>query len=70
MAMSHNELPGVIEPGRLYTADEARRRLRLGEKTWRELRRKGLPVSYRGRNAFVLGDDLIAALRSESGATP
>ena len=32
-------IPGVIEPGRLYTVRECRRRLGLGDKSWRDLRR-------------------------------
>ncbi len=57
--MSTNDTPGVIEPGRLYTAQEARQRLRLGAASWRELRRAGLRVTYRGRQAYVLADDLL-----------
>jgi hypothetical protein len=51
--------PGVIEPGRLYRAQEARDRLRLGATSWRELRKKGLPVIRQGRQFYVLGDDLL-----------
>ena len=36
--------PGVIEPGRLYLAKEARERLRIGPAAWRELRDGGLQV--------------------------
>jgi hypothetical protein len=56
------DVPGVIEPGRLYTATEARQRLRLGDGTWRELKREGLRVRRIGRCCYVLGDDLIALL--------
>jgi hypothetical protein len=64
--MQADDSPGVIEPGRLYTVAEARRRLGLGEASWRELRREGLTVTYRGRRAFVFADDLIAALRKSA----
>lgn len=59
------ESPGVIEPGRLYTVDEARQRLRIGDIAWRALKREGLQVRHRGRCAYVLADDLIAALTRE-----
>lgn len=51
--------PGVIEPGRLYVAKEARQRLRLGMPAWRQLCREGLPIIHRGRQAYVMGDDLL-----------
>lgn len=60
--------PGIIEPGRLYRADEARARLGLGDWAWRQLRRKGLPVIRTSGRAFVLGSDLIehfSALKGE-----
>ncbi len=59
------DCPGVIEPGRLYTVTEARRRLRLGDHAWRALKREGLHVRHRGRCVYVLADDLIAALTRE-----
>ena len=59
--------PGVIEPGKLYVAEEARQRLRIGKAAWRELRRAGLPVTRRGRQAYVFGDDLLAAFRQDQG---
>lgn len=62
------EAPGVIEPGRLYTAAEVKARLRIGPKVWKELRDAGLPVAYRGRHAFVMGDDIISALRATKTA--
>jgi hypothetical protein len=60
-----NDPPGVIEPGNLYLVGEARRRLRIGQKTWKDLRDAGLPVRYIGRHAFVLGDDLVEALKPQ-----
>lgn len=64
--MTH-EVSGVIEPGNLYLADEVRRRLQLGDWAWRQVRRQGLRVTRQGRNAYVLGDDLIAFFRDKSG---
>ncbi len=63
--MSSSDTPGVIEPGRLYAADEARRRLRLGDLGWKRLRDAGLPVVRRGRSTYVFGDDLIALIGRE-----
>ncbi len=54
-----NPPPGVIEPGALYLAEEARARLKLGDWAWRKMRRNGLRVIRQGRRAFVLGSDLI-----------
>ena len=56
-------VPGVISPGCLYTATEARKRLGMGAWAWRKLRRGGLPVIYVGGKSFVLGDDVIAFFR-------
>jgi hypothetical protein len=65
-----NDSPGVIEPGRLYVAEEARQRLRIGKTAWRELRRAGLMVTRRGRQAYVFSDDLLAIFRKQQGGTP
>lgn len=54
-----NQLPGVIEPGRLYLASEAKGRLRIGDWGWRKMRGAGLRVIYQGKRAYVLGDDLL-----------
>ena len=63
--MTSTESPGVIEPGRLYTAEEVKQRLRLGPKAWRELKRDGLRVVGRGRQCYVLGDDVIRLFGSK-----
>ncbi len=59
------DAPAVIEPGRLYLAREARARLRLGMPAWRELVQRGLRTVRVGRNAYVLGDDLIRAFAEQ-----
>ena len=64
-AQYRERLSGMIVAGALYTADEVRGRLRLGTWAWRAMRRAGLPVIYRGRQAFVLGDDVLAFFRRE-----
>ncbi len=53
---------GVIKSGSLYTANEARERLGLGHKTWKDLKQEGLNVYSRGRHQFVTGDELIRVL--------
>ncbi len=61
--MSSVDVPGVIEPGKLYVAKEARQRLRIGETTWKQLCAEGLTVVRRGRQAYVFGDDLLRLFR-------
>jgi hypothetical protein len=66
--MGDSNNPGVIEAGNLYVAEEARQRLRIGCKAWRDLRANGLKVVRRGRQAYVFGDDLLAIFRkAQSG---
>ena len=57
--------PGVIDPQCLYTAEEARRRLRLGEWAWRQMRRDGLIVLRVAGRAFVHGRDLISYVETK-----
>jgi hypothetical protein len=67
--MQSERMPGLIEPGCIVLASEARRCLRLGPKAWKGLRDAGLPIRYVGRQAFVLSDDLIEALKPEKAVT-
>jgi hypothetical protein len=55
----------VIEPQSLYTAEEARRRLRIGQWAWRQWRRDGLTVLRLSGRAFVCGSDLIGFIRGQ-----
>jgi hypothetical protein len=50
---------GVIEPDALYTVQEARRRLQVGDWAWRQWRRDGLTVLRVSGRAFVMGSALI-----------
>lgn len=52
--------PGLIVPDALYTADEARQRLRIGAWAWRQWRRDGLEVLRLSGRSFVRGATLIA----------
>ena len=65
--MSDSDSPGVIEPGRLYVAEEVRQRLRIGAIASRDLRKDGLQVIRRGRQAYVFSDDLLAMFRKQGG---
>lgn len=57
--------PGIISPVALYTADEARRRLGIGDWAWRQWRRDGLNVLRVSGRAFVTGRELIGFLESQ-----
>lgn len=60
------DTPGVIEPSRLYTVREAQERLRMGDAPWRRfVDEAGIEIIRRGRNRYVLADDLIDALRRQ-----
>ena len=61
--------PGVIEPDKLYTVAEAQERLRVGQKTWNELRQRGLSIRKVGAKSYVLGEDIIAAVVKQEGGT-
>ena len=54
--------PGVISPSDLYTVEEARCRLRIGQWAWRQWRRDGLCVLRVSGRAFVTGRALIEYL--------
>jgi hypothetical protein len=59
--------PGVIEPQALYTVEEARRRLRIGQWAWRKWRRDGLLVLRVSGRAFVSGRTLIEFIEQKGG---
>ena len=67
--MSDSDTPGVIEPGKLYVAEEARQRLRIGATAWRKLRKSGLQIIRRGRQAYVFSDDLLAIFAAAKGGS-
>jgi len=51
--------PGEINVDSLYTLEEVRDRLRLGQKSMRAAQRQGLKVGRIGRRGYVLGRDFI-----------
>lgn len=59
--------PGVIEPQALYTAEEARRRLRIGQWAWRKWRQDGLVVHRLSGRAYVRGSTLIQFIEQKGG---
>jgi hypothetical protein len=48
----------------LYRLDEAKARLGWGAAAMRQARRRGLRVRYAGRNAYLLGRDIIAHIEA------
>lgn len=63
------DAPGVIEPGRLYLAKEARQRLKIGDKTWRDLKAQGLETVRVGKQIYVFSDDLLRLFREQQEQT-
>ena len=66
--MATADVPGTIEPGILYIVNEAKERLRAGPTTWAKLCERGLRIHKVGVKSYVLGDDLIQAVRQEGTA--
>lgn len=63
MAVTHFEQPQVISPHDLYLADEAMRRLGMGQWAWREFRRKsGLETTRIGVKVYVKGSAILDAV--------
>lgn len=60
-ASSANQPPGFIDPDALYTAEELMNRLRMGRRTFRQLRHKGIEVVRCGRRDYVVGRSAIEA---------
>jgi hypothetical protein len=56
---SPNLPPGFIVPEALYTIEEVKARLRMGDHVWRQFRRKGLKPTLIGRRAYILGATII-----------
>lgn len=58
--LDRTDAPGLVSSDCLYTLDEIRDRLGLGQAAMRQARRAGLPVRKIGRRRYVLGRDLLA----------
>jgi hypothetical protein len=67
--VSKAETPGTIEPGVLYSLDEAKQRTRMSNHAFRSARQNGLRVLYVGRRAFVMGDDIISHIQETAATT-
>ncbi len=50
---------GFVSADSVYTLDEIKSRLRLGEAALRVARRQGLKVRYFSHHGYVLGRDMI-----------
>ena len=59
--------PGIILAEALYTAQEARSRLRVGEWAWRQWRRDGLAVFRVSGRAYVSGRAIIEFIERKGG---
>ena len=57
--MATSDTPEVIDRDALYTSREARKRLRLGDATWRKMKRNGLQTTRLGKVVVVLGAEII-----------
>jgi hypothetical protein len=51
--------PGFIIPEALYTIDEVKARLRMGNAAWRQLRRKGAKPIRFGQRHYITGAAVI-----------
>ncbi len=60
---SATQPPGFVMPEALYTIEEVKARLRMGNKTWRQLRRRGVEVIRFGRRHYIMGSMVIEALK-------
>lgn len=66
MAGKNTAVPGQIDEGSLYTLDEIKRRLGLGDWALRTARRRGLVVRRIGTRGYVLGKDMIEFIRQSA----
>jgi len=58
--------PGHITGDALYTLEEIRERLKLGDHAMRQARRAGLRVRRIGRRGYVLGSEIIQFIATAS----
>lgn len=56
---SINNPPGFIVPDALYTIEEVKARLRMGQAVWRQFRRKGAKPIRFGRRDYITGAAVI-----------
>ena len=64
MSNSRSEAPGYVRADELYTLDELRARLKLGDSAMRQARRAGLRLLTVGRRRYVSGRQLIEWMES------
>ena len=60
-------IPGVILPGEIYRADEAKARMGWRDAAFRAACRNGLRVHRIGKRAYIAGADLAAFITKGGG---
>ncbi len=63
-----NVVPETIHRDALYTSREVRKRLRIGDVTWRQMRMNGLRTTRLGKVVVVEGAELIRYCSSEANS--
>jgi hypothetical protein len=58
-------VPGEVNPAALYRIDELQARMGWTDSSLRAARRRGLIVRRDGKRAYVLGEDVIAYIKSK-----
>jgi hypothetical protein len=58
--------PGEVRSGVLYRADELKERMGWSDSAFRSARRRGLKVCRDGKRAYILGEDVIAYMKSKA----
>ena len=64
--MENSQIRGVVHAEELYTLEELKRRLGIGDGALRVARRSGLVVRYAHRLGYVYGRDWIDYILSRS----
>ena len=62
--------PGEVRSDALYQAEELKTRMGWKDAAFRAARRSGLKVCRSGGRAYVLGEDLIAYMKSRMDVPP
>jgi hypothetical protein len=64
------EPPGLASTSDIYTLEEVKRRLKLGDWALRQARRAGLKTHRIGRRTYIKGADLLAFLDRQAKPSP
>jgi hypothetical protein len=66
-AMPKSRTSEILEAGAVYSSREFKSRLRIGEATWRKLKREGLRTYKIGKTVVVITNDFHDFLKSRNG---